>query len=184
MLAHVSILTQRYEASLRWRSAKHFKETIRNTECIQNCLNNQEWQCTCRQIRVARKQLEWQLFEYIAYKSCVLGFSLCSQCTFRTNASIMYSIRGLFAFFVTLLYYLHLKRLLQRNVCVGLSICPSVRLSVGLLTFFLSGCADVLFWDADLERFFDLPRLYTCTVLLYCTAVLLYSSTCIRIQVG
>ena len=40
---------------------------------------------------------------------------------------------------------------------VGLSVC----LSVGLSACFLSGCADVLFWDAELERFFDLPRLCT-----------------------
>ena len=56
-------------------------------------------------------------------------------------------------------------------VCVGLSVCLSVRLSVGLSPRFLSGCADVLFWDAELERFFDLPRLYTYTVLLCCIAV-------------
>jgi len=54
------------------------------------------------------------------------------------------------------------------DMCV--SVCPSVRLSVGLSTYFLSGCADVLFRDADLERFFDLPRLYTCTAV-RCTVV-------------
>ena len=45
-------------------------------------------------------------------------------------------------------------------VCVGLSVGRSVDV-------FLSGCADVLFLDAELERFFDLPRLYTCTTVLY-----------------
>jgi len=64
----------------------------------------------------------------------------------------------------------------QRRVDVSISkvscneMCPSVRRSVGLSPCFLSGCTDVLFCNAELERFFDLPRLYT-TVLYTCTVI-------------